>query len=57
MAKQNPTRKPAPRRDNSFIERFRRQSFSEKVMFILSLLIVVAMVLGLFVSFIPSALG
>lgn len=57
MAKQNPNKKGSVRQDNSFIGRFRRYSFSEKVMFFLSIAIVIAMVLGLFASFVPQAVG
>ncbi len=51
VVKQNPAKKTT--RDTSLMGRFRRLSFSEKVMYILSILIVLAMVLGLFVSFAP----
>ena len=52
--KQNPAKKVA--RDNSIWGRVKRLSFSEKVMYVLSILIVLAMVLGLFISFAPQAI-
>lgn len=53
VVKQNPAKAQKVARDNSLMGRFKRLSFSEKVMYVLSILIVLAMVLGMFVSFAP----
>lgn len=54
--KRNPTKTSIQPQAKTFWDKFNRRSTSEKVMYVLSILIVLAMVLSLFAAFAPQAI-
>lgn len=54
--KRNPAKISTQPQAKTFWDKFNRRSTSEKVMYVLSILIVLAMVLSLFVAFAPQTI-